>query len=1563
MKIKIFAFAVIFLLIGTWLSDEVSAQSPTFRKSYDVTLFDIAGGMIESSTGDYLFAGGGIQAILTNLNDTGVVQWSRNYNSGFVAQFNDIKEVSTGGYILCGSSSSNGAILTRVDVSGNLIWSMRYQYPNGGGKTSSEYAYAVIETTDGGFLVGGGVEYFWDGVSGSTVDTTSAMAFKVNSSGALQWNRVWTLTNPTKIGHHYINDVAESADGYFFVGESDDETQPYDSEGDLPSDALLIKTDFSGVTQYIRRWGHGGSSSQGINSAITLTTGANAGKILMGGYDDVHAFLITVDGTGGTPTLGSFNRRINGSAFGSTYILTDIMENPDGNYSFMGTRLQFLSVALNTMLVKINSSSNAIIFGKSYAPIGLSSLLPRGGIASDGGYFTSQLDQQFTGFNFNVIRTDANGDIGSSLSGCVPTNFTPGTQAYAPALSTPASAEYTSMTASATVPAITDVSVTQTLHCLACIPPAAATDISANPNPICVGQSTTINATGPATGVTYNVYTSASGGSSLGSTPLVVSPASTTTYYIETVSNADGSCVSTTRPSITVTVNSLPTPTATNNGPVCEGTSLDLTGGPGSMSSYSWSGPNGFSSSTQSPNVSATASPAMAGTYTLTVNDGTCTNSTTTVVSVNAIPTATASNNGPVCIGSSLDLTGGSGGMSSYNWSGPDGFSNATQSPNVSGSVTPAMAGTYTLTISDGTCTSTASTTVTVNSLPNPNLGADVGTCVGQGIAITASGGGTYSWSPTSDLSCSNCANPTASPAATTTYTVTVTDGNGCSASEDIVVNIYTAPPADAGTDADVCIGSSVSLNATGAGVGGSYSWSPGTGLSATNIANPDANPTTSTTYTVTVTDAAGCSETDDVVVTVNQLPTATAASNGPVCIGSSLDLTGGDNGMSSYDWAGPDGFVSSSQSPNVSSNVTPAMAGTYTITVSDGLCSNTASVVVTVNSLPNPNLGSDVGTCMGYGVNITASGGGTYAWSPTTDLSCSNCASPIATPSDTTTYTVTVTDANGCSNTEDIVVLVYNAPTANAGTDDAICLGESTNLSATGGATYSWSPGTGLSATNIANPIANPDVTTTYTVTVSDGSGCSATDEVTITVNPLPNANAGSNVTICPGDSTQLSASGGTNYLWSPSATLSDANIFNPWATPVSTTAYDVTVTDVNGCSSTDNVTVTVSIPTADAGSDATICLNSSTQLSASGGSSYAWSPSTGLSSSTVSNPTANPSSTTSYVVTVTNASGCTATDAVTVNVNPLPTANAGVDATICNGASTTLSATGGSTYSWSPGTGLSATNISNPVATPAITTVYTVTVTDGNGCTDSDDVTVDVNAAPVANAGTDQGICLGETAMLTATGGGSYDWNTGDTTATVSYTPSVTTTYVVTVSYANGCSASDEVVVTIYSIPIVTLSSDPSDYAYTGQIVTFTALPDGYSTYDFFVDGVMVQTGTSNVYQTNSLTDGQVVSVMVYENSCNSELDTIAYDIKPIPNAFTPYDINGKNDIFVKGLDITIFNRWNQILYEGSEGWDGKFNGKLVSPGTYYYIVKITDLTNTVNEIHGSVTVVDNQ
>ena len=223
--------------------------------------------------------------------------------------------------------------------------------------------------------------------------------------------------------------------------------------------------------------------------------------------------------------------------------------------------------------------------------------------------------------------------------------------------------------------------------------------------------------------------------------------------------------------------------------------------------------------------------------------------------------------------------------------------------------------------------------------------------------------------------------------------------------------------------------------------------------------------------------------------------------------------------------------------------------------------------------------------------------------------------------------------------------------------------------------------------------------------------------------------------------------------YLWSPAAGLSCTTCQSPIASPAATTAYMVMVTDSTGTQDSAIVTITVlsALPTADAGPDASMCIQESTQLNASGGTSYSWSPVTGLNNPNISNPMASPTATTNYEVTVSNACGSDI-DSVTVVVNPLPTVDAGPDTSVCIGGSVQLNATGGTSYLWISGAGLSDTTISNPMASPLATTTYTVVVTDVNGCVNIDSVTVSVGGGPIIAASTRDSICAGDTAQLYA-------------------------------------------------------------------------------------------------------------------------------------------------------------------------------------------------------------------
>ncbi len=686
-----------------------------------------------------------------------------------------------------------------------------------------------------------------------------------------------------------------------------------------------------------------------------------------------------------------------------------------------------------------------------------------------------------------------------------------------------------------------------------------------------------------------------------------------------------------------------------SNAPICEGGTLQLEASPTGMSFYGWSGPDGFSSTNENPDI-VNATPAASGTYSLTVTDGYgCTDTTDEYLTVYENPTADAGTDEIICegedvvIGGSPTASGGSGSGYSYAWSPATGLSSTSVS---NPTANPANAETYTVTVTDANgCTATDDMSITVNPTPSADAGSDEAICDGESVVIggspTASGGSgsgySYIWSPSGTLSSAAVANPIATPVSTETYSLTVTDGNGCQAYDAMTVTVNNKPTVNAGNDVSICDGGTVEIGGSptasgGSGSGYSYIWSPSASLSSAAVANPMASPASTETYSLTVTDGNGCTETDDIVVTVNANPVADAGpdeminTGGSVEIGGSPTASGGSGSGYSYSW-GPSNGLSSTTVANPTAS--PTATESYTVTVVDGNgCADTDNVTVTVTDGPIADAGNDQTICVGGNVEIggspTASGGTSpydYAWSPSNGLSSTTVANPTASPASTETYIVTVTDDNSFTNTDTITVTV-STPTATISYNNPVC--EGSDLLFDGGpsgmASYNWSGPDGFSSANEDPTILS--VTTAaggdYYLTVTDNYGCTNVTSTSITINDSPTADAGTEETICIGESVQIggspTASGGSgsgySYAWSPASGLSSTSDANPDATPDTTTTYTVTVTDGNGCTASDTVQITVNDPNAEATSNSPVCEGDQIQLygNPSGMASYEW-------------------------------------------------------------------------------------------------------------------------------------------------------------------------------------------------------------------------------------------------------------------------------------------------------------------------------------------------------------------
>ncbi|HRK29267.1 MAG TPA: HYR domain-containing protein, partial [Chitinophagales bacterium] len=650
---------------------------------------------------------------------------------------------------------------------------------------------------------------------------------------------------------------------------------------------------------------------------------------------------------------------------------------------------------------------------------------------------------------------------------------------------------------------------------------------------------------------------------------------------------------------------------------------------------------------------------------------------------------------------------------------------------------------TVTLTVTDqGGNTATCTANVTVQDMQAPSV-----SCKNATVQLNGSGMAALLATSVHNGSGDNCGTPTlsVSPGAfscsnlgANTVTLMATDGSGNTAtcSATVTVQDPVAPVAQ-------CQGASVTLSGGTASITAAQINAGST--DNCTVANMTVSPNAFTcahvgnqTVTLTVTDQSGNTGTCLATVTVGPMLSATASSNSPVCLGGTIELTA--TGGVSYQWSGPNGFSGSGATPT-RTGATGPMGGLYVVTVTAaGGCTTVLSTSVVVQSNPTTGISGTTNLCAGGAITLTASGGTDYQWAGPAGFSGIGQTISIsnATTANGGAYTVTATNAGGCSATASANVTVNSAPNATAGGPAAVCVGNSISLTSSGGTSYLWNGPASFSST-LQNPVrtgATLAMSGTYHVTVTNSTtGCSATAGHTVAVNSPPVANATSNSPVCVGETLQLMASGGATYQWSGPSGFTSA-LQNPTRTPVVAGTYTVTVSAGVGCSSTKSISVTTAAkPTVSVSGSTAICAGVTLTLTATTGmASYSWSGPNGFTGA--GNPLTIPGATTlnsgTYVVTVTNAAGCTNSASRTVTVNPLPVATAGNNTPICTGSTINLTSSGGTSYQWS-GPGGYVSTAQNPVRTGATLTMagtYTVTVTGTGGCKSTANTVVVVNS-----------------------------------------------------------------------------------------------------------------------------------------------------------------------------------------------------------------------------------------
>jgi len=516
----------------------------------------------------------------------------------------------------------------------------------------------------------------------------------------------------------------------------------------------------------------------------------------------------------------------------------------------------------------------------------------------------------------------------------------------------------------------------------------------------------------------------------------------------------------------------------------------------------------------------------------------------------------------------------------------------------------------------------------------------------------------------------------------------------------------------------------------------------------------------------------------------------------------------------------------------------TPTFCGYVRVLLDQYFCSNsglTTTVNMTLNSGsaggPSLTASTDENDCPGDMVTIGLASNGaggtppyTYAWSPVTGLQNSLNPQTGATVSTTTTYTLTMTDANGCEAYDTVTVTANPVPVVNIGPDTTLC-GYSFLLDAGNpGDSYLWNTGAGTQQLMVTQ-------SGFYSVAVSNSFGCVGSDGAQVTINNPPPFSLGADTSQCGGTVALDAGSGFASYSWSTGDNTQ-------MSSATATGNYSVTVSDANGCVMHDTMMVTINpAPSVNLGPDTTQCGGSVTLDAGNPGSVYFWSNST-------TNQTTAATSTNTYVVQVVTLAGCTSTDSINVTINPIPQVDLGPDTAACAGSIVLDAGNPGSTYAWNNGP---------PTQTNTVSTngTYIVVVTSPAGCTESDTINVTLNSNPTVNANADQFACPGDTVALSATGAQSYTWSNGIQAPSITVSPTVSTTYYVTGTDVNGCQATD--VTTVY---ILQNTSASFTYTITGVTTQFTSTSNNATSYSWdFGDNspVSAQQNPSHTYTAN--------------------------------------------------------------------------------------------------------------
>lgn len=539
----------------------------------------------------------------------------------------------------------------------------------------------------------------------------------------------------------------------------------------------------------------------------------------------------------------------------------------------------------------------------------------------------------------------------------------------------------------------------------------------------------------------------------------------------------------------------------------------------------------------------------------------------------------------------------------------------------------------------------------------------------------------------------------------------------------------------------------------------------------------------------------------------------------------------------------------------------------------------------------------------------------------------------------------------------------------------DDVCEGEVINLvnNSSGGDEFLWTFGDGNSSDQFDPEYQyNTNGEFIITLIVSSSQDCVDPDTTSVSITIIPGVSPSADIPdlICPGGTTQLQGYGSDNIFWVPDAALSNPDISNPTVTVDEESIFYLV--DFNECE-TETLEVQVNFYEYNVGisEEETICVGNSAVLEATGGIGYNWTPTTGLNNPSIANPTASPSETTLYTVTITTPENCEVDQEVNINViDDFPGGNIYPDINICINTSATLESLDGYNWSWTPSLTLNNPSLQNPTASPEVTTTYFVTIE--NACGEGvDQITVNV-IIPNANAGDDGIICLNDKHPVWAEGGISYLWTPASyfdeyTQASTFVSPTESGLVTVAVTDEFGCTAYSQVYIEILPLPGVNAGQDP--IADIGEVVELQGIAEGVTYWWTPSEGLSCGDCLNPTLQPTA--EGWYTLHTVSEIGCESMDSSFVHLNFPIfvPNAFSPNQ-DGINEFFqaygnnIDNFHLLIFDRWGTIIYESSdidEKWDGsnRFGNYYVSNGTYNWLITY-DHKLVQKELRGHVTIV---